>query len=56
MYEKFASSQGWRWEVLSEQRSELGGIKEAAASVSGSMVYRKLKVRKLSEWQSIIGM
>ena len=46
MYQKYASACGWRFEVLSDSRSDLGGCKEASASIQGHQVFQKLKVSK----------
>lgn len=43
MYENFARHMGWRWEELSLSKSDIGGFKEAQASISGEDVYRRLK-------------
>ena len=43
MYERFASSQGWKIEVVSASEGEVGGYKEIIASVSGKGVFAKLK-------------
>ena len=43
MYQKFAALQGWRWEEMSLSRSEIGGFKEAQATIHGEEVYRHLK-------------
>lgn len=43
MYQKFAKLMGWQWEELSMSRSEIGGFKEAQASISGDLVYKRLK-------------
>jgi peptide chain release factor 1 len=43
MYQRFAEEQGWRFELISASASELGGYKEAVASISGSGVFAKLK-------------
>jgi hypothetical protein len=40
MYERYASSQGWRVEVLSASEGEAGGYKEIIATVSGKGVFR----------------
>ena len=36
VYEKTAKSRGWRFESLGKATTDLGGIKEAAASITGS--------------------
>jgi peptide chain release factor 1 len=43
MYQRHAERMGWRWEVLEHQASDLGGIKEFTALVSGEGVYARLK-------------
>ncbi len=43
MYQRHAERRGWRWEVLEYQASDLGGIKEFTALVSGEGVYARLK-------------
>jgi peptide chain release factor 1 len=47
MYEKFAAANGWRFELLTLSRNEIGGLKEASASIQGQSAYQKLKVRVL---------
>src|SRR3569833_2286537 len=43
MYQRFAELQGWRFELISASASELGGYKEAIASINGPGVFAKLK-------------
>nr|WP_324258490.1 peptide chain release factor 1 [Cellvibrio fontiphilus] len=43
MYSKYAETQGWRVEVLSQNEGEHGGYKEIITLVSGQGVYSKLK-------------
>lgn len=43
MYQRFAESQGWKFELISASASELGGYKEAIASISGRGVFARLK-------------
>ena len=43
MYTKFAESNSWSIDILSQNVTELGGIKEISFSVSGSNVFGKLK-------------
>ncbi len=43
MYSRFAESQGWRCEVISESVSELGGYKEVVVRIEGDNVYGALK-------------
>ena len=42
-YLRFAESQGWRTEILSENVSDLGGYKELVVRVEGEGVYGRLK-------------
>jgi len=43
MYQRYAELQGWRFELMHESDTGLGGIKEASASISGKGVFAKLK-------------
>jgi peptide chain release factor 1 len=43
MYQRHAERMGWSWEVLEHQASDLGGIKEFTALISGEGVYARLK-------------
>ena len=43
MYQKYAESQGWRFEIMEASYNGVGGIKEVVAMVSGQSVYSKLK-------------
>lgn len=43
MYQRYAELQGWKFELLHESDTGLGGIKEASASISGKGVFAKLK-------------
>jgi peptide chain release factor 1 len=43
MYELFARFMGWRWEEMSVNKSDIGGFKEAQASIIGEDVFRRLK-------------
>ncbi len=43
MYSRYAETQGWRVEILSQSEGEHGGFKEIISLVSGSGVYSKLK-------------
>src|SRR5690606_11154320 len=43
MYSRFAETQGWRVEVLSQNEGEHGGYKEIISLISGQGVYAKLK-------------
>ena len=43
MYERFASSNGWKVEVISSSEGDAGGFKEIVATVTGRGVFAKLK-------------
>ena len=43
MYQRYAESRGWRLEIIEEQVTELGGIKEVVAHVKGENVFARLK-------------
>ncbi len=43
MYQRYAERRGWRFEVLEQQMSDLGGIKELTAHVQGEGVFARLK-------------
>ena len=43
MYQRFAETQGWKFELISASASEVGGYKEAIASINGAGVFAKLK-------------
>ncbi len=43
MYLKFAESKGWKAELISESKAELGGYKEVVIRISGERVYGQLK-------------
>ena len=43
MYQRFSETCGWTFEVIEEQLSELGGIKEVVVNVKGDGVFAKLK-------------
>jgi peptide chain release factor 1 len=43
MYLRYAEKHRWRVEVLSESRTEVGGVKEIIALVSGEQVYSTLR-------------
>ena len=43
MYTRFAESQSWRCEIVSESVSELGGYKEVVVRIEGDQVYGALK-------------
>lgn len=43
MYERYASKQGWKVELISASEGEVGGYKEIIAEISGRGVFAKLK-------------
>lgn len=43
MYQRYSERMGWRFEILEQQFSDLGGIKEVTAHVQGEGVFAKLK-------------
>ncbi len=43
MYQRHAEAQGWRFEVVELQESELGGVREAVVRIEGEGVYARLK-------------
>ena len=43
MYQRYAETQGWKFELMHESDTGLGGVKEASASISGKGVFAKLK-------------
>ena len=43
MYQRYAAAKGWRTEVLDYDATELGGIKNATAEITGRNVFARLK-------------
>jgi peptide chain release factor 1 len=43
MYQRYAEAKGWRFEIIEEQATELGGLKELVARVQGDHVFARLK-------------
>ena len=43
MYQKYAATQGWRFEVMDFDESEAGGIRGASAEITGRSVFARLK-------------
>jgi peptide chain release factor 1 len=43
MYQRYAEEQGWKFELISSSESDVGGFKEAIASISGPGVFARLK-------------
>ncbi|MFV0243782.1 MAG: peptide chain release factor 1 [Qingshengfaniella sp.] len=43
MYQRHAEARGWRFEILDQALTELGGVKEVTARVEGEGVFARLK-------------
>ena len=43
MYQRYAEARGWKFEMLEEQLSELGGVKEAIVRIAGEGVFARMK-------------
>jgi peptide chain release factor 1 len=43
MYQRYAELQGWRFEILEYADTELGGLKEGIANITGRNVFARLK-------------
>jgi peptide chain release factor 1 len=43
MYQRYAEARGWKFEIIEEQATELGGIKEVAAHIKGDNVLARMK-------------
>jgi peptide chain release factor 1 len=43
MYQRYAEKQGWKFEILEQTETELGGIKEVVARIAGEGVFARLK-------------
>lgn len=43
MYQRYAEANGWRFTIIEHAETELGGIKEVIANVSGEGVFARLK-------------
>ncbi|MFN3515985.1 MAG: peptide chain release factor 1 [Novosphingobium sp.] len=43
MYERYAAEQGWRFELVSANASDIGGFREAVAQITGNGVFARLK-------------
>ncbi|HBJ87013.1 MAG TPA: peptide chain release factor 1 [Verrucomicrobiales bacterium] len=43
MYQRHAEQQGWQFDLLELSQSDLGGVKEATARISGEGVFARLK-------------
>ncbi len=43
MYQRHAEARGWKFEIIEEQTTELGGIKEVVAHIRGEGVFARMK-------------
>ncbi|MCC5974324.1 MAG: peptide chain release factor 1, partial [Rubellimicrobium sp.] len=43
MYQRYAEARGWSFEVIEEQTTEIGGLKELVARVAGEGAFARLK-------------
>jgi peptide chain release factor 1 len=43
MYQRYAEAQGWRFEIMEYADTELGGLKEGIANITGRNVFARLK-------------
>ncbi|WP_296417249.1 peptide chain release factor 1 [Pseudooctadecabacter sp.] len=43
MYTRYAEARGWKFEILEQSESELGGIKEVTARIAGDNVFARMK-------------
>ena len=43
MYQRYSEAHGWSFEIIEEQATELGGIKEVVAHIKGENVFARLK-------------
>jgi len=43
MYQRYALLRGWRFETMEISETELGGVKEAVATITGRNVFQRLK-------------
>lgn len=43
MYQRYAEARGWSFEIIEEQATELGGIKEVIAHIKGTNVFARMK-------------
>jgi peptide chain release factor 1 len=43
MYQRYAANRGWRFEILDNSETGIGGTKEAVATISGRGVFARLK-------------
>lgn len=43
MYQRYSEDRGWKFEIIEEQLTELGGIKEVTGHIKGENVFARLK-------------
>ncbi|WP_424986345.1 peptide chain release factor 1 [Microbulbifer sp. S227A] len=43
MYQRYAETRGWGFDIIEEQATELGGIKEVVAHIKGTNVFARMK-------------
>lgn len=43
MYQRYSEARGWKFQIVEESQTELGGIKEVSVSVQGEGVFARLK-------------
>ncbi|MEO0371913.1 MAG: peptide chain release factor 1 [Pseudomonadota bacterium] len=43
MYQRYSETRGWRFEIIEESATELGGIKEVVAAIRGDAVFARMK-------------
>ncbi|WP_284372325.1 peptide chain release factor 1 [Sulfitobacter pacificus] len=43
MYQRYAETRGWGFDLIEEQMTELGGVKEVVAHITGQNVFARLK-------------
>ncbi len=43
MYQRYAEARGWKFEIIEESTTELGGIKEVVAAIRGDAVFARMK-------------
>ncbi len=43
MYHRYSETQGWKFDIIESQETELGGVKEVVANIHGEGVFARLK-------------
>ena len=43
MYQRYCETRGWTFDVIEEQQSEIGGIKEVVVHIKGEGVFARMK-------------